>query len=211
MRKRCRPGANPRADVSSRLNDACGRTRTPPPHAGALEGVDAAFAFHVMPHLPSGTVQTRPGTIMAGEGSACVWACACRAPAGWRPGAAAACGVPSHDSHSARPPVPLVIDSARRCVVVPHHRPRESAAQRSAHALRTHGRPPPARQLPGSCRPAAHQLLASFRPPPAQGRGGHAAMPHLNVDPVVAAAGLVAALQVTRGQGGRWSWKEKAA
>jgi metal-dependent amidase/aminoacylase/carboxypeptidase family protein len=29
------------------------------------------------------------------------------------------------------------------------------------------------------------------------GRGGHAAMPHLNVDPIVAAAGIISALQVS--------------
>ncbi|KXZ53594.1 hypothetical protein GPECTOR_6g511 [Gonium pectorale] len=70
---------------------------------GALEDVDAIFGMHVMPHLPAGSVHTRPGTIMAGA--------------------------------------------------------------------------------------------LSFRVTVA-GRGGHAAMPHLNVDPVVAAAGLVSALQV---------------
>ncbi|KAG2490995.1 hypothetical protein HYH03_010667 [Edaphochlamys debaryana] len=69
---------------------------------GALDGVDAAFAMHVMPHLPSGSLHSRGGTIMAGA--------------------------------------------------------------------------------------------LSFRVTVA-GRGGHAAMPHLNVDPVVAAAGLMSALQ----------------
>jgi metal-dependent amidase/aminoacylase/carboxypeptidase family protein len=29
------------------------------------------------------------------------------------------------------------------------------------------------------------------------GRGGHAAMPHLNVDPIVAVAGIISALQVS--------------
>lgn len=71
---------------------------------GALQDVDAAFAMHVMPHLPSGSIHTRGGTIMAGA--------------------------------------------------------------------------------------------LSFRVIVA-GRGGHAAMPHLNVDPVVAAAGLISALQVS--------------
>ncbi len=71
--------------------------------AGAIDDVDAAFGMHVMPHLPSGSVHTRAGTIMAGA--------------------------------------------------------------------------------------------LSFRVTVA-GRGGHAAMPHLNVDPVVAAAGLISALQV---------------
>ncbi|GIL52966.1 hypothetical protein Vafri_8697, partial [Volvox africanus] len=70
--------------------------------AGALEDTEAAFAMHVMPHLPSGSVHTRPGTIMAGA--------------------------------------------------------------------------------------------LSFRVT-VTGRGGHAAMPHLNVDPVVAAAGLISSLQ----------------
>ncbi|GFR48947.1 hypothetical protein Agub_g10961, partial [Astrephomene gubernaculifera] len=69
---------------------------------GALDDVDAAFGLHVMPHLPSGSLHSRPGTIMAGA--------------------------------------------------------------------------------------------LSFRVVVA-GRGGHAAMPHLNVDPVVAAAGLMSALQ----------------
>ncbi|PNW70634.1 hypothetical protein CHLRE_17g728100v5 [Chlamydomonas reinhardtii] len=69
---------------------------------GAVDDTDAIFGMHVMPHLPSGTVHSRAGTIMAGALSF-------------------------------------------RVVV--------------------------------------------------QGRGGHAAMPHLNVDPVVAAAGLMSALQ----------------
>ncbi|KAF5827966.1 hypothetical protein DUNSADRAFT_18450 [Dunaliella salina] len=33
---------------------------------GALDGVDAAFALHIWPLLPSGTLATKPGTIMAG-------------------------------------------------------------------------------------------------------------------------------------------------
>uniref|UniRef100_A0A6S8GW75 Peptidase M20 dimerisation domain-containing protein n=2 Tax=Dunaliella tertiolecta TaxID=3047 RepID=A0A6S8GW75_DUNTE len=33
---------------------------------GALDGVDAAFALHIWPMLPSGSLATRPGTIMAG-------------------------------------------------------------------------------------------------------------------------------------------------
>ncbi|EFJ47428.1 hypothetical protein VOLCADRAFT_81528 [Volvox carteri f. nagariensis] len=69
---------------------------------GALEDIEAAFAMHVMPHLSSGSIHTRPGTIMAGA--------------------------------------------------------------------------------------------LSFRVT-VRGRGGHAAMPHLNIDPVVAAAGLISALQ----------------
>ena len=35
-------------------------------HAGALDGVGAAFAMHVWPMQPSGTVQSRAGTIMVG-------------------------------------------------------------------------------------------------------------------------------------------------
>lgn len=38
-----------------------------------------------------------------------------------------------------------------------------------------------------------------------KGRGGHAAMPHLTADPVVAAAAIVTALQVRRGQQGNHS------
>ena len=33
---------------------------------GALNGADAAFALHVWPSLPVGTLATRPGPIMAG-------------------------------------------------------------------------------------------------------------------------------------------------
>eukprot|EP00197_Chlamydomonas_leiostraca_P009534 CAMPEP_0202861742 /NCGR_PEP_ID=MMETSP1391-20130828/3038_1 /ASSEMBLY_ACC=CAM_ASM_000867 /TAXON_ID=1034604 /ORGANISM="Chlamydomonas leiostraca, Strain SAG 11-49" /LENGTH=420 /DNA_ID=CAMNT_0049541175 /DNA_START=19 /DNA_END=1281 /DNA_ORIENTATION=- len=69
---------------------------------GALEGVEAVFGMHVMPHIPSGQVGTRAGTIMAGALS-------------------------------------------------------------------------------------FHIII--------QGRGGHAAIPHLNVDPIVAAAGVISALQ----------------
>ena len=32
---------------------------------GALEGVEAAFAMHVMPHVPTGHLVGNPGTIMA--------------------------------------------------------------------------------------------------------------------------------------------------
>lgn len=38
----------------------------PPTRAGALEGVGAAFGMHVWPTLPSGSVRSRAGTIMAG-------------------------------------------------------------------------------------------------------------------------------------------------
>jgi metal-dependent amidase/aminoacylase/carboxypeptidase family protein len=69
---------------------------------GAIEGASASFGFHVMPHMPTGTVATRRGTIMAG----------------------------------------------------------------------------------------ALSFEITVR-----GRGGHAALPHLNIDPVVAAASLVGALQ----------------
>lgn len=34
---------------------------------GALDGVDAAFGFHLWPALPSGTIGTRKGTILAGS------------------------------------------------------------------------------------------------------------------------------------------------
>lgn len=34
--------------------------------AGALDGAEAAFALHVMPHVPTGVLGTRAGTIMAG-------------------------------------------------------------------------------------------------------------------------------------------------
>lgn len=33
---------------------------------GAIDGAAAAFGMHVMPHIPSGHVATRAGTIMAG-------------------------------------------------------------------------------------------------------------------------------------------------
>lgn len=69
---------------------------------GAIEGASAAFGFHVMPHIPSGVVALRRGTIMAG----------------------------------------------------------------------------------------ALSFEITVR-----GRGGHAALPHLNIDPVVAASSLVGALQ----------------
>ena len=32
---------------------------------GVLEGIDAAFAIHVTPNLPSGWIATRPGPLMA--------------------------------------------------------------------------------------------------------------------------------------------------
>ena len=38
------------------------------------------------------------------------------------------------------------------------------------------------------------------------GRGGHAAMPHLNADPVVAAAAIIQALQVCVGGVGGGGW-----
>lgn len=78
-----------------------------PPRPGALEGAKAAFGMHVWPTLPSGSVRSRAGTIMAG----------------------------------------------------------------------------------------AVQFDALIK-----GRGGHAAMPHLTRDPVVAASAVVGALQV--GEGG---------
>jgi IAA-amino acid hydrolase len=34
--------------------------------AGAIEGASAAYAFHVWPGMPTGTLATRAGTIMAG-------------------------------------------------------------------------------------------------------------------------------------------------
>ncbi|CAA3021277.1 IAA-amino acid hydrolase ILR1-like 3 [Olea europaea subsp. europaea] len=35
---------------------------------GALEGVQAIFGLHVAPHLPTGTISSKPGPIMAGSG-----------------------------------------------------------------------------------------------------------------------------------------------
>ena len=39
---------------------------TPPDLPGALDDVEAAFGMHVMPHIKTGLLATRSGTIMAG-------------------------------------------------------------------------------------------------------------------------------------------------
>lgn len=110
-----------------------------------LQGVDAAFALHVWPSQPTGTLATRPGPIMAGVLSfeATVGRdsliqqghCLLRAPvdAGWL----------WHSEHG-------------------------------WHAI-----------TQDAC------LLA----PQVRGLGGHAAMPHTTVNPVIAAASIVAQLR----------------
>ena len=57
--------------MSNCVRIGCVRLRRLPQRVstGALEGVDAIFGFHNMPHIPLGAVGGNPATLMAGTSS----------------------------------------------------------------------------------------------------------------------------------------------
>ena len=114
--------------------------------------------MHVMPHIKTGLLATRSGTIMAGALSFQVE---------WMDSVSLALSARHTQDESPILPALSVPPSQFRI------------APKSLGA--------PCLLVVSPVRPLQISI---------QGRGGHAALPHLNVDPIVAAAGLISALQV---------------
>jgi metal-dependent amidase/aminoacylase/carboxypeptidase family protein len=126
---------------------------------GAIDGASAAYALHVWPALPTGSLAWRSGTIMAGVSQ--LWVLMFVGVAG-----GACC---------------LLCRGVLCDCVTGREQPLESSqSPQTLTLLRSHS--------------LTHSQSLTFKFT-VRGRGGHAAIPHRNIDPVPAAAALIQALQ----------------